>query len=985
MSLMSSSVRLGALLLVLATAVPAYAQDPLDRVIGLPVVAVTVQVEGRSESAAALLALIDLKIGDPLTLEGLRRVEGRLSRVPRFERVAVLAVVQPGGVEVIFDLTPRHPVDRLEFAGDLGVPRDELDQLVRDEFGGLPTGVSLGEVEDAVRRVLGGAGYRSAAVRASTVPTHDPDRATLLVDVTAGPATRIARSEVRGSSPLAAASILERLGAEVGHPFRDRDLATRLAEIRDELRGLGFYEAIAQYTPTFSADGIEVSLLLTVDAGPLVRVQIVGELPGREDDLIPIKRQGSVDSDLLDDSRAAIELALRRLGYWRARVRYERFSQTPEALVIVFTIDRGKRYRIERVDLPAGLQMTVAAAGKQPGLVPGAWFSQEAAERGLLFIKAAYQQQGYYMVVMDPEYAEVSGKSADEGGVVIRPNVTEGPRADVARITFDLAQGSVVSEQELRSVMRAREQEPYVGGDVLRDQYALLDYYESRGFLSRSVTVTANLDPGGTTATISVAAREGPQVRVGEIDIVGNSRVKRDVILEEITLAVGAPYSDAARVESQRRLYNLGSFKSVRITLEPRLPDDLDARVTISVEESAATTLGYGGGLVVGSHPRSIEGGGIEDRIEVSPRGFVEIGRRNLGGRNRAVTLFSRVALKPTDAPGDPSKDGKGFGFAEYRFTGTYRERYAFQSPTDLLLSATSEQGIRTSFNFSRQALNADLLRTLNPRLSVSGRYSLEFTRLFDERIPPDEQSLIDRLFPQVRLSILSTGVFWDRRDDQIKPSRGSLVSGSGDLALRPLGSEVGFVKTFVQATWYKSLVASKRLVFATRVQLGLARGFERTVEVKDENGNPVLGPDGQPLVETVADLPASQRFFAGGSTTVRGFQLDRLGAPEILNPDGLSDGGNAMFVLNAELRAHVGRIFRRDFGVVGFVDGGNVFDRVGDLNLGRLRGTSGFGLRYDSPLGPLRLDVGYKWKTLVFKGGREKGWDLYFSIGEAF
>jgi outer membrane protein insertion porin family len=117
----------------------------------------------------------------------------------------------------------------------------------------------------------------------------------------------------------------------------------------------------------------------------------------------------------------------------------------------------------------------------------------------------------------------------------------------------------------------------------------------------------------------------------------------------------------------------------------------------------------------------------------------------------------------------------------------------------------------------------------------------------------------------------------------------------------------------------------------------------------------------------------------------VRGFQLDRLGVSEVLNPDGLSDGGNAMIVLNAEIRMHVGRLFRRDLGVVGFMDGGNVFDRVGDLDLSRLRGTSGFGLRYDSPFGPLRLDVGYKWKRLIFTGGRERGWELYFSIGEAF
>jgi outer membrane translocation and assembly module TamA len=141
-----------------------------------------------------------------------------------------------------------------------------------------------------------------------------------------------------------------------------------------------------------------------------------------------------------------------------------------------------------------------------------------------------------------------------------------------------------------------------------------------------------------------------------------------------------------------------------------------------------------------------------------------------------------------------------------------------------------------------------------------------------------------------------------------------------------------------------------------------------------------VLDPD-----TVVADLPASQRFFAGGGTTVRGFQLDRLAVPEILNSDGLSNGGNAVVVLNAELRSRVATLFGRSLAVVGFLDSGNVFARVADLDLGRLRGTAGFGMRYDSPLGPLRLDFGFKMTRLTFASGRERGWELHLSIGEAF
>jgi outer membrane translocation and assembly module TamA len=173
--------------------------------------------------------------------------------------------------------------------------------------------------------------------------------------------------------------------------------------------------------------------------------------------------------------------------------------------------------------------------------------------------------------------------------------------------------------------------------------------------------------------------------------------------------------------------------------------------------------------------------------------------------------------------------------------------------------------------------------------------------------------------------------------------------------------------------------------VLALRGQLGLARGFRRTVARLDENGDPVLDPDGEPVVDVVQDLPVSQRFFAGGGTSVRGFQLDRLGVPELLNPDGLSLGGNALVVANAELRRLVTTLFGRSLAVVGFLDAGNVFPRVTDLDLSRIRGTAGFGFRYDLPFGAIRLDFGFKLNRLVINNRRESGWEYHLSIGEAF
>ena len=132
--------------------------------------------------------------------------------------------------------------------------------------------------------------------------------------------------------------------------------------------------------------------------------------------------------------------------------------------------------------------------------------------------------------------------------------------------------------------------------------------------------------------------------------------------------------------------------------------------------------------------------------------------------------------------------------------------------------------------------------------------------------------------------------------------------------------------------------------------------------------------------------------MYSGGSTSVRGFQLDRLGVPEILTPDGLSKGGSGLVVLNSEVRTRVWsddshRVpFVDTLGLVGFLDAGNVFKNASDIRLQDLRAAAGFGVRLGSSLGPIRLDFGWKLKPLITaQGQREKGWEYHLSIGEAF
>jgi outer membrane protein assembly factor BamA len=958
----------------LAGARAAFGQDQAAAMFGQPVVAVQFTIEGRDATSPALIGLSDVRVGQPLSQIDVRTTITHLDSLQRYENVVPTATAVPGGVEITFALTPRHPITALDIRGDAGSSAGALRSAMLQRYGGVPTSARPAAVAAAATQYLRDAGYTRATVTATTEVSHEPEGATLVLTADAGPLTTIARTDVRGTSPFSPAEIIRRTGTAPGQPFKRRDIEAAMTAIEDDLRGRGFYEAQLALLPVEPAE--TVNLVINVDTGPRVelRVQPADQLPGDVDTLIPIKRLGAADRDLLEDSQRRIESALRAQGYWHARAPfdYER-SADGQTLTIVFTITRGPRFFVDHIEWPPTLTLAGATLRDLAGMHDGDIFDEARFLRGLSRVVDEYRRNGYYKLNATPDYEELSGGTATRALVVIHPNIVEGPKGVVRAVTFDFADAAhQVTEAELRQAMQQRVGRPYIDMEAAQDRTTLRTLYRNRGFLSAFVDIVPSFSEDGTAVSLVVTANEGPQVVIGQISVVGNQHVSEEDILADLKLVPGEPAGDAALSEAQQRLVETG----VR-----------EAHLIVSVVENPRTTIGYGGGLEGGRQLRAAVGGGNEDYLGFAPRGFFEVTRRGLGGRDRSVNFFSRVALKRRQAPGDPTLDGRGFGFTEYRVATTYRERHAFGTDTDVLVGASFEQAVRTNFNFLRKGVNAEALRQVTSHISVTGRYSLDFTRVFDNRISDDDplQPLIDRLFPQVRISSLSAGLSWDRRDNLLSPTKGAFVTADAELAARAFGSEVGYTKTFLQGSLFHAIDASKKTVLAGRAEIGLARGFARTVPRVDENGQPVLDGSGNQIIDVVQDLPASVRFFAGGSTTVRGFRLDSLGVPEILTADGLSLGGNAVVVLNGELRRVVGTVLGHDLIGVGFVDAGNVFAKVSTFDLARIRGSAGVGVRYDSPLGPIRVDFGFKMHPEIVGGERERGWEYHLSIGEAF
>ena len=193
------------------------------------------------------------------------------------------------------------------------------------------------------------------------------------------------------------------------------------------------------------------------------------------------------------------------------------------------------------------------------------------------------------------------------------------------------------------------------------------------------------------------------------------------------------------------------------------------------------TTISYGGGLEGGKRlVRSSETADAVEQFEFAPRGFFQIGRRNLFGKDRSLDLFTRVSFRPKGVSATPEPlrspgatvDEGGYGFNEYVARLTFLERRILGTDADATISAGVEQAVRSSFDFNRKGASATITRRLSPTLAVSGRYGIDRTKLLNIKSNFAAQPEIDRLFPQVRISSVASSMIRDTRIDPIEPNQ---------------------------------------------------------------------------------------------------------------------------------------------------------------------------------------------------------------------
>jgi outer membrane protein insertion porin family len=955
---MSFGFRLAALCCAGVLLLPGVAGAAVADYLGKPIGTVRLLVEGRDTTEPALTQVVETLVGQPLAMAAVRETVSHLYSLGRFEGVRVDADIEGGRVTLRYELTPIHPVTQIAFAGDVdapGIDRTGLRRAVTDRYGVTPPLGRADEMARLVEQSLAERGYVRAKVTPQARIAHDPDRATLIFTIDSAVRTTIGTVQITGQPTVDRDVLLRRLGLVAGSPYERARMDTNIERYLAGRRQRGYYEARITPVVAVSEDGRTANVTLEVNPGPHVRVVFNGDpLPSdRRDELVPIEREGSADEDLLEDSSNRIEEYFRSQGYRNASAPHTRVQSDGE-LLITFSVARGPLYRVARYEIAGVTAFPLEEIAPLLRLRIDQPFADSRLDADVSTIEALYRRQGFATArarsAIEPETSAATGMVP----VGVRIVVTEGPRTTIERIAFE--GNASLDEQLLRPKLRLQPGSAYVPAQIAADRDAIQLAYQDLGYQTAAVDAVPQFSADQTRAAVTYRVQEGPRIFVDHVLIVGNVRTRTETIARELQIKEGDPYSLAAITESQRRLAALGLFRRARIS-EIRHGRATTRDLLVSVEEAPPTTIGYGFGAEGRRLAASTESGATE-RVDIAPRALFEIGRRNLFGRNRSANLFTSVSRSIVS------------NLTEYRAVATFREPRLLDTAADAFVNGTLEQQHRSTFDFARRSFSANVERRFPGPYRVTGTYQLQRTHVFNLKIDDPNLPLIDRTFPQFLLSSFSGSLIRDTRDDPLDTHDGTYASANSQLAANAIGSEVGFLKSFFTAQLFRTLPRTRRIVFAGSARLGTATGFTTATGLTGSTSR--------------GELPASERFFAGGDTTVRGFALDQLGVRhspaepgDTVDENGFAIGGNGLVIFNAELRVPV----TTALGVVGFVDTGNVFARVADVNLGELRSAVGGGFRYKSPVGPLRFDLGFKVNPQT--GESRAAW--FVSFGQAF
>lgn len=868
-----------------------------------------------------LSALVTVRPGDVLSPESVRAsIRGLYSRA-LFREVSALVREKDATAELLFFLRPYPVISDLEVSGAKRLSQAEILSASRLKRGAAVEERDLAEAEDGVRDFLVRKGFPAAMVTISASCGLDTGEGRVRIEVAEGSPAPVGEPRIEGAAWFPPEKIFEITGVEKGKPHDFRRFEEGLSRLQREYKLAGFLTAhVAGKVERCGSSPGAVCPEIRVEEGPEYEVRWEGPAafsPDRLAEIGGLRGDEEIsESALVHDLRERLIAHYRGGGYLRAEVSVTVGEPVSGRTPLTVSVAEGRRGFLREIRFSGnrGLgdktlrgQMTSRGRGVLHWITGSGKYREEEWNDDLGAIIGLYQKSGYARM----KIAGVDDSWDDGGGIVKTIRIEEGPRYRLRGIVFEGNDHFLRSE--LLALLRNREGGYLDYAGVEADQEGVAAHYRNAGYLDVSVEAEAVFDESGPVSDLRFRIAEGVRYRLGSVLVRGTLLTRTSAILRENPIPPGGTAGEGDLLRFQQAVYATGLFKSVRIQRVKR-PAEGILDLVFEVEETLFFDVEFGAGY----------------GTDTGVRGLVGAKERNLDGLGRSLSAQAIVSQK------------------EQKFLGDLREPWILGNrwKWEGGLTGAYQKAERVSFSFRKASVVSSINRKILDRSSVSLQYELSQDKVFDVEpgavLSPEDQG-------SATIGAVRGLMMLDFRDDPFHPRKGTLVSGSAEVATLPFGSEVDYYKVSGQTSFYFNVF--RKSTFVASARAGVARPFGRTPEV-----------------------PIQKRFFLGGRTTVRGFKEDSLGAKA---QDGTPTGGDAMLNLNAELRLPA------PYGFVAamFADAGSVWFFRDPVNGFDLRKTAGLGLRYLTPVGPVGLDYGWK----LDRRDGESAAEWHFTIGAVF
>ncbi len=595
------------------------------------------------------------------------------------------------------------------------------------------------------------------------------------------------------------------------------------------------------------------------------------------------------------------------------------------------------QWRVGTIMIEGNQQLSLNELSRAMSLKRGRPYAEWMVSEDRAKLIALYRSRGFLQTEVD-EFE----KNIDLQNQRVDVNITIREGTQTILSSIETAGNTVFARQDLLSMVDIRTGRPLDARELNLLKQRIISRYHQQGYIHVVVRDRFYFPENERLAEVYFDIDEGPRVTVGKISIQGNLHIKTSVVRRALEIAPGKVYSEEKMRRSKANLYRIGVLKDIRHELAFSTQDSSVVDVSLTMVEGDFRSVGVGGGI------------GDVDGL----RGWLEWGHYNLAERAFSLLQLTRITYQPFE-------DTPAYEYS-YSSSLTLRQPYFLNSRIEASTTGLFEKVSYTHHDEEKLALNVMLRNIVTLRRELSLLLELNQRNIFNVDTSTADQSIVDNRGNNIT-SLIAPLAMFDFRDDRFNPRKGLMVMMRSTLAGGPLllGSINFYRFSFEGSYLYPIHRFSGRnpLVIAARVKLGTVRQFGGTLSV-----------------------PPTEAFNIGGAKSLRGYGELSVGP---LNDRNVA--GNVLVETNFELRFPV----RNNFGGVLFLDAANVFDQLRFDNRFHLLATAGAGLRYRTPIGPLRIDFAFKLNNFLASRLEQAGTRLeeeanargriHFGIGHAF